>query len=173
MRKKTFILDTIQFLATISFILWLGSYVTRHIIIYQLFEPINLDLRALYNIQSLQSVFNTVLPAIVLNLISYFSFLMFFIIYLFSSKVNLKREGWLFLIVAIIAVTMPFEIYLSTIDYKIVQNLYSASVDTNIVLNLIRERLTKLSSFSLIEIFSFIAVVYLSISKPLKSKNEN
>ena len=82
MKKQSIISKIILFLTITSFILWLGSYIIRNIVIYQLFEPINLELRSIYNEQNLNAVFNVILPLITFNLITYISFILFFIIFI-------------------------------------------------------------------------------------------
>src|ERR1035437_10098633 len=101
MKKQSIISKIILYLTITSFILWLGSYIIRNIAIYQLFEPLNLDLRSLYNEQNLNAVFNIILPLITFNLVTYISFIVFFIMFLFATSVRLKNEGWLFIIMLI------------------------------------------------------------------------
>ena len=95
-------------------------------------------------------------------------FLVAFIVFLLISKVSLKKEGWLFISTLIIAVCAPFEIYLLTKDFEISKAIYSMNFDPAAVITEIRERLMTLSSFSLIEIISFIGIIFLSVFQPLK-----
>ncbi len=170
--KKNILPRTLLSLCVISFAVWLGSYISRQLIVYQLFEPINLELKNLYNLQNITDVLETILPILVINLISYLFFLLLFFLYIFYSKIEIKNEGWLFIILMIVIITAPFELYLALLDYKIIGLLYSGTFDTNTVVELIRKRIVVLSSFPLIEVFSYIAVIFIVIFKPLR-KNEN
>jgi hypothetical protein len=172
MKKQSIISKGILFLTVTSLILWLGSYIIRNIVIYQLFEPINLDLRSIYNEQNLIAVFNIILPLITFNLVTYISFILFFIMFLLSTKIRLKNEGWLFISTIIILITMPFETYLSVYDYKIANMIVRHNAIVTDIVNLIRERITKLSSFSFIEFFSYLAIVFLTLFKPFRKVNE-
>ncbi|MDH7605975.1 MAG: hypothetical protein QHH13_13830, partial [Melioribacter sp.] len=160
--SKVFLYFTLLF-----FILWFGGYVARHLTIYQFFEPENLELRTIFDRITLQSHLYLILPLIVFNIITYIFFLIFFIIFLFISKVNLKLEGWLLIITLIIFVTAPFEIFLLIKDYEIAKSIFYNLSDANSIINMLRDRITILSSFSLIEIFSYCGVLFLIIFQPL------
>ncbi len=172
MKNNTLFLKFIQFLLIVSLIIWLGGYISRHLVIYQLFEPEGLILRPNYNLENLNVVWNTISPLLVSNLVSFPLFILFYLSYLFFSKISLKKEGWLFIATIVILITAPFEIYLLIKDYGIVRLIYSTSINSEKVLNLIRERINILSSFSLIEIFSYLAIVFLTILKPLSKTDE-
>lgn len=172
MKNNTIFAKVIQFLLIVSLIIWLGGYISRHLVIYQLFEPEGLVLRPNYNLENLNVVWNTISPLLVLNLVSFPLFILFYLSYLFFSKINLKKEGWLFISTIVILITAPFEIYLLIKDYEIIRLIYSSVSNSENVLNLIRERINILSSFSLIEIFSYLAIVFLTILKPLSKTDE-
>jgi len=166
--SKTVLLFTIIF-----FTVWLGGYIARQIAVYQLFEPVELNLKTFYNPNNLSSAISLLVPLIISNLITYTCFLLLFLIFIGTSKLNLRKNGWLFIITLIIIITAPFEIYLSLIDYKIIRLGLANINESNFILDLIKERLTKLNSFSLIELFSYIAIIFLTLFRPLQKSNEN
>lgn len=161
--SKVFLYFTVLF-----FTLWLGGYVARHLVIYQFFEPENLGLKEIYKIDSLDGSLYTILPLFILNIISFVFLLIFFISFLLSSKINLKYEGWLLIITLLIFLTAPFEIYLLIKDYEIVKDIYYHLANSDTIINLIRDRITLLSNFSLIEIFAYCGVIFLVVFKPLR-----
>lgn len=161
------------FLAILFFSLFLGGYAARQMIVYQLFEPDGLSFKSIYDNQNLIVVLPTIMPAIIMNLVTYGMFLISFIVFILTSKIKVKYEGWLFAIILIIVVTAPFEIYLGTIDLKIVSLILSNIVDVNQISELIKERLNVFSSFPLIKVFSFAAIIFLFLFQPLRKKNEN
>ena len=148
----------------------MGGYFFRLVIFYQLFEEKEFALRAFISSQNLPGILMILRAAVALTLILFPLFILFFISFLFSSKLNLKQNGWLFIITMIILITLPFEIYLMTIDYNIVVKINYNSFDTNEVLNLVIKRFKALSSFPLVELMSYFAVIYLMIFQPLKMK---
>jgi hypothetical protein len=162
------------FLTLVFGVLWLGGYLTRQLVVYQFFNPEDLSIRSLYNNNNLDAAIKTIAPIFVSNLVLYIAFLITFLVFFFTAKINLKIEGWLFFISLIILITAPFEIYLTVKDYKIISDIYlSADVSASTILNNIKERMQLLSSFSLIEILSFIGIIFLIIFKPLRKANEN
>lgn len=168
MQKLNKLSKIILTISVLFFSFWVGGYLLRQMVIYQLFEPENLALRSIYNTQNLHDVFLTILPLFVFNIATYLGFIITLILFLFVSKISLKKEGWLFISVLIIGICAPFEVFLIIKDYKIARLIYSGIFDSNNVLILIKERLTIFSSFSLIELFSFIGVVFLCIFQPFK-----
>ncbi|MEG8947383.1 hypothetical protein [Rosettibacter firmus] len=168
MEKLTNISKTILFITLLFLIFWLGGYVARHLVIYQFFEPENLELKPLFQNNSLNVNLYLILPLFVFNIISYIIFLITFILFLFISKINLKNEGWLLITTLIIIITAPFEIYLLVKDYQISKSIYYNLTDAVTIINFIRERITSLNGFSLIEIFSYCAIIFLLVFKPLR-----
>jgi len=157
----------------IFFTIWLGGYIARQIAVYQLFEPVELNLKTFYNPGNLSSAISILIPLIISHLITYACFLLLFLIFIITSKLNLRMNGWLFIITMIIIITAPFEIYLSLIDYKIIRLGLANINESSSILELIKERITKLSSFPLIEIFSYLAIIFLALFRPYQKSNEN
>lgn len=172
MKNSAIVLKSVETFLIISFIIWLGGYISRHLVIYQLFEPKDLTLRSLYYEMNLNAVLNTLLPLVVSNIISFISFLILFVIYLVLTPLKCKRNGWLFISFLIIIITCPFELYLLIKDYHIASAILNQSLKQLEIIELIKTRITTLSSFSLIEIFSYLSIVFLVIFKPLTPRNE-
>lgn len=165
------------FITCLSGALWLGSYVTRLFITYRFFEDTGFVLKAYYNTGNLNEILITLLPLFTSTFVLYIVFFIFFISFLISSKINLKNNGWLFLITILVLVTFPFEAYLMTIDLEIISSVYSESFNPNDIIELIKDRFKIFSSFPVIEIFCYFAIVFLFIFKPLSKEklsiNEN
>lgn len=154
--------------------LWLGSYFIRQLVVFQFFEPDGLALRSIYNQQNLEIVIRTISPAFVSNVILFISYLIFFILFVVTSKIKLMNEGWFFIIILIVLITAPFELFLLFKDYKIVERIYFSATPSGLdLITQIKERMQSLSSFALIEIFSYLGIIFLAIFKPLRKKNEN
>ena len=161
----------ILFIACLSGSLWLGSYMTRLFVTYRIFEETDFILRPYYNTGNLSEVLLTLLPAFTSTFVLYIIFFLFFIIFLIFSKINLKQNGWLFIITILVLVTSPFEAYLMSIDYKIISLVGNESFNPNDVIELIKERFKVFSSFPVIEIFCYFAIIFLLIFKPLTKNN--
>lgn len=168
MKINKFINKVVLYGLISSGLLWLGSYITRILLTFQLFEETDFQLKSYINQSNLSAVFTTINPAVTLNLFLFPLFLIFFSLYVVTSKLKLKENGWLFISLVIIVLTAPFEAYLLTIDYKIVTTVfYNPNFDSNFVLNLNIERIKLFSSFPIIEILCYFAVIYLFTFKPL------
>lgn len=161
------------FISLSALALWLGGYLVRQLVMYQFFEPDGLSLRIIYNLSNIPAVLVTISPILVFNIISFTIFLISFIFFLFISKVKLKNEGWLFISLIIISITAPFEIFLLFKDYDIISGILWLNSQPDIIVELIKQRMIVFSSFSLIEIFSYLSIIFLFIFKPLRRTNEN
>jgi hypothetical protein len=160
---------TFLYIAVLSGALWMGSYLLRLFIINWLFEE-NFISKAYINEQNLSDILISLTPALVTPLILYLIFIPSFILFLATSKINLKQKGWLFIITVLVFVTFPFEIYLVSIDYKIISFLLTENFNPSEVNKLVIERFTTLSGFPLIELFCYSAMIFLVLFRPLEVK---
>lgn len=169
MANKNTIEKIITFLMFIFFSIWFGSYIVRNLLIFQFFEPKNVSLRNELKNFDLSPVYYVIYPVIVTNLVSFLSFFIIFLIFIIITKIKLKENGWLLIIALLIFITAPFEFYLLLKDYQIIMLVVHNFVNNSSqVLYLIKERMTLLNSFSLIEIFAYIFIIALIIFKPLQ-----
>lgn len=167
---------TFLYIFVLSGILWLGAYLLKLFLLYYLFEEKNFVLKHYLNAQNLPGILSSYLPLFATPMVLFIVFLLFFILFLFTSKINLKENGWLFISSVLIFITCPFEIYLMTIDYKIFYLLNSGKFITGDIIQLIIKRFTVFSSFPIIEVVCYAAVIFLFLFQPFKKKiivNEN
>jgi hypothetical protein len=170
------ILSTVfGFLALSSGSLWFGAYIARLLVTYQMFEPNELLLKSYLCNNDLSAIFQTIFPLVNLTLFSYSMMIVSFTIFIISTDLKLKENGWLFIISMIIYLTLPFEAVLLSIDYKLFIIFANDQFNSNEILKLIIQRITILSSFPVILVLSYITIPYFLIVKPFskKSKNEN
>jgi hypothetical protein len=160
------------FFIVLSGALWVGSYFTRMVLSYQIFEGTNFSLRSYINDQNIGGILKSFEPVVISTLALYIIFIVAYILFIITSKISLKNNGWLFIITMIILITLPFEIYLSIIDYKIICLINSVNFNSKEVLDLIIERFKIFGSFPVIELFCYGAIVYFLLFQPLKKKQE-
>jgi hypothetical protein len=163
----------ILFFTILSGALWMGSYFTRLMISYQIFEGTNFKLRSYLNNENLSAVLKSFEPAILSTSILYIIFIIFFILFISTSKIKLKNNGWLFIIIVLILITMPLEIFLMTIDYRLITALNTSGFNPNEVLDLIIKRFKIFSSFPVIEMLCYFSVIYFFIFQPLTKKEKD
>lgn len=160
------------FLFGVGGVIWLGSYITRLTLFYRLFQEEQLVLREYITEQNLFVILQILMSAISINMIFYPLMTIAFFLFVISSKLNLRQNGWLFISLVIIVITLPFEISLMIIDYRILILITNDVFNSNEATNLIVKRFTVFSSFSIIEILSFFSILYLFMFQPL-TKNTN
>jgi hypothetical protein len=171
MNKLSKIAKIFLFLFVASGAIWLGSYITRLSLFYQIFQPSEFVLKEFVTNQNIAGIFQTLIAGVSINLIFYIVMIISFVLFLFTSKLNLKLNGWLFISTVLIFVSLPFELYLMLIDYKLVMMVLNDNIDSQEVLNLVVKRFAVLSSFPIVEILSYFAVIYLFLFQPLKGTN--
>ncbi len=156
------------YITSLSGILWFGSYISRLILFYQLFSGPKFNVSRYISASNLPGILYTLNDILLLAAICFFVFIISFVMFLIFSKVNLKKNGWLFISAIIVFITLPFETYLTYIDYKIFNLVNSVAYNPFEVLNLYLKRLNLLGSFSLIEILCYASIIFLVLFQPLK-----
>lgn len=173
MKDQNLLSKIFAFLTVLSGSIWLGSYAERMIISYQLFD-IDMNIMPYVNQQNLSGILVTITPAVYTTFIVYLFFIFAFTIFLFFSKISLRENGWLFIIAVIVYLTLPFETYLLTIDYKIISALsFSDVIDAEYIVSLIKDRFTTLSSFPIIIFLSYCSLIYFLLFRPFTKKIQN
>ncbi len=167
MKKLSTYSKILAFLSLTASAVWIGSYLTRLFAVYQLFDGTNLTLRNYITNENINGIVISLLPVLLVPFVSFIIMIIAFILFITLSKIKLKDNGWLFIILVAVIITLPFEIYLMTIDYKIISLLQSTTIDANLVITLLRERIKVLSSFPLIIILSYLSFYYFIIFQPL------
>jgi hypothetical protein len=168
------ILSTVfGFLALSSGSLWFGAYIARLLVTYQMFEPKELLLKSFLSNSDLPAIFQTIFPLINLTLFSYLMMIVSFTIFIMSTDLKLKENGWLFIISMIIYLTLPLETVLLSIDYKLFIIIINEQFSSNDILKLIVQRITILSSFPVILILSYLTIPYFLVVKPFSKKSKN
>ena len=175
MKKENILSSIFGYLALTSGIIWFGAYVSRLLSTYMMFEETEPTLKNFLDGANLPAVVEVISPIIILTLICYLLMIFTFIVFLFSTDLKLKANGWLFIIAGIIFITMPFEVVQLIQDYKLTVFFINGDYGSTKIIPLITDWLTKLSSFPVILILSYLSIPYLLIFKPfsLKPKNEN
>lgn len=158
-------------LALISAAIWVGSYLSRLFLVYQLFEGPDLILRSHINNENINGILFSIYPSFVVHFAAFIIMFITTVLFYLTSKINLRFNGWLFIVLLAIIITSPFEIYLMLIDYQVIMMLYSNSFDSNTVINLLRNRIKDLSSYSIVAILTYLSFYYFIVFQPLTKKD--
>jgi len=160
------------FLSVITCSLWLGAYLSRLFLSYQLFEAQDLSLKSYVTSGNLAGILITMLPTITTTFVLYICFIFSFMLFIIVSRIKLRNNGWLFIITVIVLITLPFEVYLMTLDYSMIFQLNNGTYNASDIIGLFVKRIKVLGSFPLIEIFCYLSFYYFLLFRPL-TKNEN
>lgn len=171
MKNKNLIEKYFLFFALSFGAIWFGSSISKLFMSYYLFLPEELIVKESIK-ESLSQVLSSHLPIYVISFISFIVYFISFLIFFVVTKLKFKENGWLFVMLVIFIFQALPEIYLSTIDYKIISNIYYGPINSNLLLGEIIKRITILNGFPLINLFSFLAIVFLFVFKPLEKKSK-
>ncbi|MEO8232536.1 MAG: hypothetical protein ABI638_09650 [Ignavibacteriota bacterium] len=158
-------------LSLMSGAIWIGSYLSRLFLVYRLFEGPDLILKNYITNDNVNGILISILPSIIVHFVSFIIMLCTTILFYFTSKISLRFNGWLFIILIAILVIAPFEIYLMIIDYKTIMMLNSATFNSTLVIELLRDRIKELSSYSIVAILTYLSFYYFIVFQPLTKKD--
>jgi hypothetical protein len=157
----------------ISYAVWIGTYIAKNLCFFQFFDPETMALRNIFEKSDNFSVFYSFFPVITTNIICYGLFVIAFLLFVFTSKISLRYNGWLFISLLIVLITLPVEVYLIfKFDLKIVLDTNSMSLVAKDAIEMLKQRVSKFGMFSFISMFSTLSIVFFFIFRPL-TKNEN
>jgi hypothetical protein len=170
MKKNNILSSVFGYLALASGSIWFGAYLARLLTTYKMFEETEPVLKNFLNSTNFPAVIDVMSPLIILTSVAYLIMIISFTIFLPTSDFKLKENGWLFIIAAIIYITLPFEAILLINDYKLVVLFINEQFGSEKVIELITDGQYKLNSFPVIQILSYLFIPYLLIFKPFTTK---
>jgi hypothetical protein len=173
MKKENIITKIFAYIALSSGSIWLGAYISRLLTTYQMFEATEMKLKNYISDNNISSIFQTTYPLVNLTIFSYLIMIASFTILIILTKFKLRENGWLFIIMMIIYITLPLEIILLLTDYKLFVLFMNEQFTSELILPLVTERITKLGSFPIIILLSYLSIPYFLIFKPLTKKTSN
>lgn len=157
----------------ISYAIWVGTYIAKNLFFFEFFDPETLALRDIFMKGDNFNVFYSFFPVITTNLICYGVFVISFLLFVFTSKLSLRNNGWLFISLLVVLVILPVELYvIFKYDLNIVLDTNSMTLVAKDAIDLLRQRVSKFGMYSFISIFSTLSIIFFFIFRPL-TKNEN
>ena len=157
----------ILFICVLAFVLWSGSYISKYLLIYQFFEP-EMDLKPVFQNVDFVPIFRTISSVFTLNIFAYPIYVVFVVLFVITSKLSIKNEGWLFVILIFTIITAPFELFSLYKDYIMLNLINSGRFDNLLILT--KEKIIEQSSFPIVQFLFIAAVVFLAVFKPLRKK---
>ncbi len=154
-------------IVALFYLLWMCGVIADLLISFQLFEAKGLVLKEVFSRTDLSAGLLLLTPAISLKLIGYLFLVISIILYLLFLKPKLKKEGWLLMVLLLVIITAPFNIYLLYKDYNLLMEILNLNPASETIAHL-RERFIILGGFPLINLFVNLAILFLAILKPLQ-----
>lgn len=156
------------FLTSVTGVIWLGAYTARLFVTYSFFVPPTLNLRPEFQNSDLTAVFLTLIPLVNLTTVTFLSFLVLFLLTLVITRPSLRKNGWLFISLAVVVITAPFEIYsITKFDWAYMTAGMTGQFESSLLLQNLITRIDQLSGFPIIQICSYLAIIFMAIYKPL------
>ncbi|GAB4300745.1 MAG: hypothetical protein Kow0098_28420 [Ignavibacteriaceae bacterium] len=159
------------FLAATTGVLWTGSYTLRLLLTYGMFEQAGVEFKYFINDENLSALMQVTGISVTTTFFLYLAFILLFFLTLLIIRPPLRKNGWLFMILVIVLVTLPFELYLMTFDYDIITEFLTPGFNTEYITNIFRKRYSTLQGFSFGIILCYISIIYLAIFKPFSTKD--
>lgn len=152
--------------------LWYGSYVIRYLLMYQIFDGPTLPLKSYVKPEiNLDAIFISINPVFVMNMGLYGLFILVFALFLFTSKISLKNNGWLFISTLIIVLTIPYEVFLF-FKYDLQWSLTVNTLQFNAsqLHDALVERIRASGTYAIVMILSHLVLFYLMVFRPFTKR---
>jgi hypothetical protein len=160
--------------AAVFCFIWLGSYLSRIFLHYYIFQGTHFELNSYITNENIAGVLQGQAPAVVITTIAYPAFFLLFLLFIITSKLSFRINGWLFISTALLFVTMPFEaVLMYKFDRPFLQAVFfGGKVDGWYLKDLIQKRFELFSSFPIIEILVVSAMIFFFMFRPLMKRSQ-
>jgi hypothetical protein len=165
------------FISLSSLSIWIGANFVKVSLLFNLFQPLpNLPLKSLYSnlfnndAVNFNSWFTILKPIFSITVITFYVYVVFQVLFLLFSRINIKNNGWIFLSLILTVILLGFELYLNNFDMKLIT---SSNINPKDTVELIRLRINKIPNFVYAEILMGLTILFLMIFQPLVKKEKN
>ncbi len=181
MKKMTGIDKIIASMGLLGYVFWLGGSIIRMITAFDLFVPGTLELKK-YSFELQTHIVRMYELASPYTNISYCIMILAVVYFLINFNKNIKINGWMFMSIVMLLLTVIPNSYLMYMDYKLAidMNFYGAEFDSTSVAKYFMIRFTKLSILEPMVLFSGLtaAIIFVfrplhNVVKPIENVNEN
>lgn len=151
--------------------LYAGSVLSYILSIYAFFDPGEITLNAIFLNTNLSGMLYLVGVIKNITLFLCLSALLFFIVLLLISKLKFRDNGWLFISTLLMIFIALFELYsFLEYDYELIKILFVDNIESLSNVDLIKNKISSLSSLIPIHFFAIITIFYMFIIKPFTKK---
>jgi len=163
-------LKVVLIVIVISGIIWLGGLNIRALIGFDMLQVGTLDFKPNIHPYVERTVFSLIAQSSIVIDIAYCILWLSGIIFLKTTKISLRENGWLMMSTIIFYLFTPVEIYTMILDGKMWYLDYLGSNDLVEFRKLFIHRLGALSGVPMIALLSYYTIIVLVILRPLRYK---
>jgi|SRR4030095_3873079 len=160
-------------LLLISAVFWLGAINIRALIGNELLNYDQFDFRTSIPPDRENTLFQLVANSSIVIASSYTIVLLSAILFISTTNLKLKENGWLLMSAILFFVFSPAEIYTCYLDIKFVLLFYSSPPNHDGLLKLFGERLGALSGMPVIAVFCYYTIIPIAVFRPLRKKESD
>lgn len=155
----------------ITAIFWLGGINIRAMVGYYLLQVGTLDFKPVLHPYVERAVFSLVAQSSIVIDVAYICLWIAGLVYLRTTKLQLKENGWLMICAILFYLFTPVEIYTMILDFKMWHLEYLGSDDLVEFRKLFIHRLAALSGVPMIALLSYYTVIIVVVIQPLRRKS--
>lgn len=170
---KTTVSKIPLFVLAVGAIFWLGGINIRAIMGNELLEPGTLNLRQGLPLDAERTLFDLLARSSILTIISYVVVFMSSIIYLVTTSLKFKENGWLLMVAILFYIFTPVEIYTTYLDSKSVLLWFFSSPSLEELRELFVKRIGALSGLPVIALLCYYTIIGLIVWRPLTKKSRD
>jgi len=156
------------FVLIVAAITWLGGVTVRLVLSGCLFVPGTLEFKPELVPIVEREAFRMINYTSILTLIGYVVALLSGLLFLFSTRLKLRENGWLMMAVLLFCMFIPVEAYTSYLDGKMISLELWGSPQPPLFRELFIERVAALKGVPFIALLCYYTIIGLAIWKPLK-----
>jgi len=156
------------FILTVSAIFWLGAINVRFFIGNQLLNYDEFNFRTSIPPDEENQIFKMVSDSSLIIMLSYPIVLISAIVFLRTSKINLRENPWMLMCAILFFAFVPVELYTTYIDIKFIILFNKRPANHDKLLELFGERIGFLRGVPWIGVMCYYTIIWVAVFKPLK-----
>jgi hypothetical protein len=156
------------FILIVAAITWLGGVTIRWVLSGRLLVPGTLEFKPDLVPVVEREAFRMINYTSILTLIGYVVVLLSGTVFLFSTQLKLRENGWLMMAVLLFYMFTPVEIYTSYLDGKMISMELWRTPEPSLFRELFSKRVAALKGLPFIALLCYYTIIGLAIWQPLK-----
>lgn len=156
------------FVLVVAAVTWLGAANIRAIISLVLLKPGTLEFDILFAPEAEREVFRLISIASVIIITSYLLTLISSVVFLATTPLKLKEEGWLMMSAILLYLFIPVELFTMYLDGRMVYLEFFTTAENEVFRELLLARIGALAGAPFIAQLSYYTIIALAVFQPLK-----